>query len=152
MPYLFLILGLMSSFKATRSPVEQLISTPTFQDLLVSLAYITDAIEAKDTKGKENAKLGRARRKAYTRLWRVLRDVSLSSTRDNYKIADLQYRSVLPAILHTLLTKAVAAPSRLAVLIGHVAGVLMRLRPKGAGGDTDRGKDGSAAVEAEKVS
>lgn len=77
LPYLFLNLGILSTFRSTREPLDTLIATPTFQDLLASLAYITDAIEAKDPKGKESTKLGRARRKAYTRLWRGLREVSI---------------------------------------------------------------------------
>lgn len=72
------VLGLLATFKATRAPLDKLASSKEFQDLLTSLAYVIDAIESKDAKGKESAKSDRLRRKADIRLWRVLRDVSPS--------------------------------------------------------------------------
>jgi hypothetical protein len=76
LPYLCVILGLLSTFKATRAPLDKLAATKEFQDLLTSLAYVIDAIESKDPKGKESGKSDRLRRKADIRLWRVLREVS----------------------------------------------------------------------------
>jgi hypothetical protein len=75
-PYLSTILGLLSTFKATRAPLDKLASSKEFQDLLTSLAYVIDAIESKDPKGNESDKSDRLRRKADIRLWRVLREVS----------------------------------------------------------------------------
>lgn len=55
-------------------------------------------------------------------------------------------------MLRLLLTKAVPAPSRFAVLIGHVSGVMMRLRPKGLGAaPSGPGEAGIAAVKSESV-
>lgn len=78
-PYLFFILGLITTLNATRG-TEALVASPLFQDLIVNLAYVSDAIEATQNNGKEAAKVERARRKAHIRIWRGLRSVSLDGS------------------------------------------------------------------------
>lgn len=64
-----------------------------------------------------------------------------------------QYRDVLPDMLRLLLTKTASNPSRFAVLIGHISGVMMRLRPKGEGKSASGpSEEGIKAVKAEQVS
>ncbi len=75
MPYLFTMLALLSTFKSTRAPLDTFTSSQHFEELVLSIAIVLDAIEAREQKGKENAKTGRHRRKVGIRLWRFLREV-----------------------------------------------------------------------------
>lgn len=74
-PYLFTVLGLVSTLYSTRSTA--LASSPQFGELLVTLATVLDAMEARSHLGKETAKDARYRRKVGIRTWRILRQVRL---------------------------------------------------------------------------
>lgn len=75
MPYLLTILALLSTFNMTRTPINSFVSSAQFEELVVSLAIVLDCIESREAKGKENAKVGRYRKKVGIRVWRVLREV-----------------------------------------------------------------------------
>lgn len=73
-PYLFAILGLLTTLHSTRS--SAFTSTPQFGDLLVSLGTVLDSMEARSHLGKETTRDARFRRKVGIRTWRCLRSVS----------------------------------------------------------------------------
>jgi len=75
MPHSFVILALLSTLRSNQAPLDAFTSSQHFEDLVISLAIVLDAIEAREQKGKENAKVGRIRRKVGIRVWRVLREV-----------------------------------------------------------------------------
>ncbi|WVF72242.1 hypothetical protein IAT40_007054 [Kwoniella sp. CBS 6097] len=134
-PYLFLTLSLLSVLSSTRGPAESFVASAQGQELLLSLALVLDALKLGEGKDKEKYAMRseRLRRKASIRTWRYLRSV----------------RSALPAILHSCVTRTAPVPSRLAVLVSHVVGVLLRLKPAGKHKEGSK-KSGREEVEAEK--
>ncbi|WWD10197.1 hypothetical protein V865_008331 [Kwoniella europaea PYCC6329] len=131
--YLFLTLSLLHTLAISRGPAETFVTSSQGQDLLLSLALVLDAMSLAQDKMTYAKRVARMRKKTGIRTWRVLREL----------------RPALPAILHSLLTRSTSVPSRLAVLISHVIGVALRLRPVGKGKEGDS-QDGREIVEKEK--
>ncbi|WRT67086.1 uncharacterized protein IL334_004052 [Kwoniella shivajii] len=131
--YLFLTLALLSTLASTRGPAETFIASSQGQDLLLTLALVLDAMRSGEEKIDYAMRVIRMRKKAGIRTWRVLREL----------------RSAIPAILHSLINRSTPVPSRLAVLISHVIGVALRLKPAGKGKDGNS-TDGREIVEKEK--
>ncbi|WVQ78061.1 hypothetical protein IAT38_000142 [Cryptococcus sp. DSM 104549] len=130
-PFLIITLTLISTLSSTRPPAEAFVTSTQGQDLFLSLALVLDAMRLSEQEIQWAGRAERLRKKAGIRVWRVLR----------------QLRAVLPTILHSLTTRSAPAPARLAVLISHVIGVALRLKPakKGSGE-----KPGREVVESEK--
>ena len=130
-PYLYTILGLLSTLYTTRTPPSTFASSSQFADLVINLATAIDGLESKTHTGKEATKDVRFRRKMCVRVWRGLREI----------------REVLPQVLDVLLKKTVPVPSRLTVLLGHVVGVALRLKPS----PKSQVPEGRALIEENKV-
>lgn len=111
LPYTFLNLALLQQLGSSRDNFN---ATSTFNDLINSLALLTDAIEARELDPSTStlhptAKITRFRRKVGIRIWRTIRDI----------------RECIPTIIETL-TKSSTPKS--AVLLRHVIGVCLRLK------------------------
>lgn len=106
LPYLHLDLALLQDLNRTRPTFS---STPQFPDLLNTLAILLDTVEARENKSYALRTI-RYKRRVGIKVWRMARDI----------------RETIPAMLDVLLK---STSWRQAVLIGHIVGVCLRLRP-----------------------
>ncbi|ODO11508.1 hypothetical protein I350_00288 [Cryptococcus amylolentus CBS 6273] len=132
-PYLIITTSLISKLASTRAPVDQFVSSQQGQDLFLSLALVLDAMRLGEKEIHRESRVKRIRKKAGIQVWRVLR----------------QLRPTLSQVLHSLVTRTYSQPSRLAVLITHVIGVALRLKPL-KNGDAGGAASGREIVEKEK--
>lgn len=122
LPQLNLILALITTLLGSRS--DAFVQSAQLKDLLLSLAAVTDGIEARQSPNPRKA--WRVRHKVNIRVWRVLRLL----------------RENLQLVAQTLLKAP--QPLRSAVLLGNVVGVALRVKmPKGKAPARE-------AIEAEK--
>nr|ODN81184.1 50S small subunit ribosomal protein L19 [Cryptococcus depauperatus CBS 7841] len=112
-PFLLITLSLISALSATRTPADQFILSQQGNDLFLALALVLDSMRLGEVEVSSQGRICRLRKKAEIRLWRVLRE----------------QRLVLPTILQSLVTRTYSSPARLSILINHVIGVCLRLRP-----------------------
>ncbi|KAL1405501.1 translational activator of GCN4 [Vanrija albida] len=123
-PQLTLVLSLLSTLHKSRG--DKFASSAQFNDLILALATVTDTTEARSAPTKKH-RMDRIRHKVNVRIWRVLR----------------QLYDAFPQIITLLVTKN-PTPVRSAVLLGHVVGVALRIKP------AKSKPDGKSVIEANK--
>lgn len=106
LPYVHLDLALLQTLSKTRPTFSQ---SPQFADLLNTLAILLDTVEARENKSYALRTI-RYKRRVGIKVWRMARDI----------------RETIPAMLDLLLK---STSWKQAVLIGHIIGVCLRLRP-----------------------
>ncbi|KAK4684697.1 hypothetical protein P7C73_g5471, partial [Tremellales sp. Uapishka_1] len=126
-PLLGLLIPLVSTLKAARKDFG---SSPQLHELLYSLALILDTVFGSEGK---SPRIERVLKGINLRVWRLLREL----------------RDDIPSMLQALLSRSIAQPFRLSVLIGHVIGVALRLRTRGKRSEAEA-KGGREMIEAKK--